>query len=375
VRWLAYGHFSVHTPLDWSLGFVLLWLPITFWASADKGLSWQALGYLAVGLGLYFALINWPPAQRQPLWVGGVLLAVAAGLSLTAPLLSQFALSKLFQLAPLNPIFQRLAELTPGNVNANRMAGALVIVWPLWAALAVRRDWTQRRWLAWCSVLVAVGMLGVIFLTQSRGAYLAAVTALGVLFLLRWPRLVYGVPIALLAAALAVIRIGPNVILDQVGNGAAAQSALNSLEGRLELWSRALYAIADFSFTGIGIGTFERVIPLLYPYFLIAPDTQITHAHNLLLQVAVDWGLPGLVAYLALHINVFVMLAQVLRRREQALAWVLAAGTTAGLVALFVHGLVDAALWGSRPAFLPWLLIALAVLLHQNVTSGSGVRQ
>ncbi|RME57518.1 MAG: O-antigen ligase domain-containing protein, partial [Caldilineae bacterium] len=307
VRWLAYRRFSVRTPLDWSLGLILLWLPVTFWASADKTLSWQALGYMAVGLGLYFALINWPPAQERPLWVGAALLGVAVLLALAAPLLSQFALSKLFRLGQLNPIFQRLADLTPGNVNANVMAGALVVVWPLWAGLALRPEWAKRRWWSWLCGVVAVGMLGVLFLTQSRGAYLAAAAGLGVLFLMRWPKLVYALPVAALAVAFAVVRIGPDAILNQVTSGAAAQSALNSLEGRLELWSRALYAIQDFSFTGIGIGTFQVVIPLLYPYFLISPSTTITHAHNLFLQVAVDWGIPGLIAYLALHINVFVM--------------------------------------------------------------------
>ncbi|MER3513799.1 MAG: hypothetical protein C4310_04935, partial [Chloroflexota bacterium] len=72
-------------------------------------------------------------------------------------------------------------------------------------------------------------------------------------------------------------------------------------EGRLELWSRALEAIADYPFTGIGMGTFDHVIPLRYPYVLLAgAELAVPHAHNLFLQVAVDLGLPGLIAFVAL---------------------------------------------------------------------------
>ena len=54
--------------------------------------------------------------------------------------------------------------------------------------------------------------------------------------------------------------------------------------------------------------------------------------------------------------------AEVYRRR---LHWTLALGATAALAAMFVHGLVDAALWGNKMAFLPWLLFALAVSLYR----------
>jgi hypothetical protein len=66
-------------------------------------------------------------------------------------------------------------------------------------------------------------------------------------------------------------------------------------------------------------------------------------------------------AYLAVFINTFALTAQSLRRRTQSLDWALAAGALGGLLAMFVHGIFDAAVWGSKPAVVPWLLIALAV--------------
>ena len=130
----------------------------------------------------------------------------------------------------------------------------------------------------------------------------------------------------------------------------------------MEIWGRALYALQDFAFTGVGIGHFNQVIPLLYPYFLIAPSVDIPHAHNLVLQIGVDLGFPGLIAWLSLLLTVFVVLVHTVRRPPNPLARALAAGVVAGMTAMLVHGIVDAALWGTKLAFIPWLLFALAML-------------
>jgi len=50
-------------------------------------------------------------------------------------------------------------------------------------------------------------------------------------------------------------------------------------------------------------------------------------------------------------------------RRRTALRWALAVGAFGALSGIFVHGLFDAAMWGTRVAFLFWLLVALIGLL------------
>ena len=150
-------------------------------------------------------------------------------------------------------------------------------------------------------------------------------------------------------------------LLERLGSG----GAIGGLDERLEIWSRALYAIQDFSFTGVGIGAYNQVIPLLYPYFLIAPSVDIPHAHNLVLQVAIDLGIPGLIAWLAILIVVVVQAIGVLRRGP-SLLWALAAGVLGGLTAMLVHGVLDATLWGTKLAFVPWLLYALVMLAEAH---------
>ena len=141
------------------------------------------------------------------------------------------------------------------------------------------------------------------------------------------------------------------------------EEATTSLAGRQEIWLRATYALRDFAFTGIGIGTFDLVIPGLYPYIGFDANANIPHAHSLFLQVGVDLGVPGLVAYVGLLVNACLMLVRVLRGAD-ALSRTLAAGTLGALTAMIVHGLFDAVTWGTKLSFMPWLLFALATLLY-----------
>jgi putative inorganic carbon (HCO3(-)) transporter len=359
LRWLAYGRLTRRTPLDWPLAFMLLWLPVNYWAAVNKPAAWEALSPLIIGVAMYLALLNWPPAHKRPQLIAGLILLFGVGLAFTTPLFSDLAIGKVFRIPALESAQQRLSEALPGNVNTNQIGGVLAVVIPLAAALALRRDWSTRRWPSLLAALATLFMLAMLALTQSRGAYLAAAVALAIVVLLRWPKLRYAIPFVLLALAVAVVIIGPPQVIELALSG----SAVSGAEGRVEIWSRALYAISDFPFTGIGIGTWNEVIPTLYPLFSVAPDAKLNHAHNLLLQVSLDLGLPGLIAYLALYANTSVLLIITLRRRAAAVNWTLAAGTAGALTAMFLHGIVDVPLWDSKPAFLPWLFMALAMLI------------
>jgi putative inorganic carbon (HCO3(-)) transporter len=231
---------------------------------------------------------------------------------------------------------------------------------PLFTILFFRRQ--QSVWWRLFNGLGTVIILALLVFSQSRGALLAAAFGFGLLIITRWPRLSYLIPFVLIGFGYFVYLVGPTVFL-------AAQSTDNPLGGfdiRLEILNRALYALADFPFTGVGIGNFPLVIPILYPYFLIPPDVVVEHSHNIFTQVAIDLGFPGLIAYLAIHLTVMGLLWKIVNRRDGSLRWYLAAGVFTGLAIMFIHGLIDAPVWGAKPAFIAWLLVALAVLLGLN---------
>ena len=216
-------------------------------------------------------------------------------------------------------------------------------------------------------------MVGVIVLTASRGAWMGLAAAALVLMALRWRWGWLALPLVAVAAGLGAWQIG----FGRVADAALASQALGGVDQRLEIWSRALYMLQDFPFTGIGMGSFRQVANLLYPFFLAGPDAEIPHAHNIFLQVGVDLGLPGLVAWLALLILVGVCAWLVYRRgrgQGDTVFAALGAGLLASQVALVVHGLTDAATWGTRPAVVVWAVwgLAMAALLvseQKNVGS------
>lgn len=369
LRWLATRRLLPPAPLHVALGVLLLWLPVTIWAAVDAVVAWQAAGYLLLGVAGYGAAIAWLPLRRQPQLLAWLLVAFAALLALAGPLLATPdttwpLIAPLQQMAA--PLTARLGE----TLNPNILAGAIVVLLPLVAALAVgapdaAATLQLNRWRRGLLWLLAGLIVAVVALAASRGALLAAGAGLLVVLLWRWPRLLWMAPLVLLALASVLVWAGPSTLLAQLGSG----GAVGGLDERLEIWSRALYALQDFAFTGVGLGHFNRVIPLLYPYFLISPSIDIPHAHNLVLQVGIDVGIPGLIAWLALLLTVFVLLGDILYRRARDVTTTLAAGVLGGLAAMLTHGLLDAPLWGTKLAFVPWLLFALAVLLRTSQVS------
>jgi putative inorganic carbon (HCO3(-)) transporter len=158
---------------------------------------------------------------------------------------------------------------------------------------------------------------------------------------------------------------------------------LDTLNGRLEIWSRAIYGLQDFPFTGMGMNTFRHVVHILYPLFLIGPDTDIAHAHNEFLQAGLDLGIPGLIAFIALYIGAFWMLLETRHKRRNSTElnrnrhghidpsyFTLSLG--GGLLAHLVYGLTDAVALGAKPGLLFWMLLGLIAGLHRQALASAG---
>ena len=191
---------------------------------------------------------------------------------------------------------------------------------------------------------------------------------MGFLLVLRWPRLVLALPVVILAIAVAIWRIG----FDRVGVWLlalpTAADAGGKAAGRLELWNRAFDMIQDFPFTGIGLNTFPVVVRVLYPLVVNDPNTPVPHAHDFLLQVAIDLGLPGLTCFLLLLAAAAVGLVRAWKIRQ---GWErgLVAGVGAGLIGQLIFGLTDAVTLGAKPGIFLWAMLGAAVALGQSPSS------
>jgi len=135
----------------------------------------------------------------------------------------------------------------------------------------------------------------------------------------------------------------------------------------MEIWSRAVLLLQRHPITGPGLGCFEPLLSSQYPLYTV-PRGTVSHAHNLFLQIAVDLGLPGLISYLSILGLAFCMLLAIcgiLGCKSTPAMRNLAHACISSLVGLCLHGLIDAATWGNKGAFLPWVVLGLAASLYR----------
>ena len=111
---------------------------------------------------------------------------------------------------------------------------------------------------------------------------------------------------------------------------------------------------------------FRRVVHILYPLFLVAPDTDLGHAHNQLLQAGLDLGIPGLISYLGIWLLSAALLYKSWQPLKSHPQHALVIGISGALAAGWLFGLLDAIALGARPGFIWWLLLAVAVALFDQ---------
>ena len=360
VRWVANGQLSLRTPADWAIGLLIIMIPVTIWATSLPDITLPQVYRLITGVALYYAIVNWvTSSSRFRILILG-LTAVGFGLVMMAAVGVEWPSEAKLPFVP-ETLYSRLPQLLADTIHPNVMAGSLVIILPILMAVIIFSWKDLRRIDRLFLGVTSLMMIGILILTKSRGAWMGLAAAIVVFSLLRW-RWGWIVLISgLVLVVVAVIMIGPQQLLQIL----TANDAIGGIQGRIEIWSRAVYMIRDFPFTGIGMGLYKEIESILYPFFLTASGS-VPHAHNLFLQVAVDLGIPGLVSWLAISILVLVVSWQIYDSgRSQEQKWVMGLGTgfLCSQIALLVHGLTDAVTWGMvRPAPIVWALWGLTMV-------------
>ena len=392
LQWLGHGRPWPRTPLNLPIIVLGMMGVVGYWVSFDQSLSWPKVAGLLFGLAVAWRTVSF--IQR---WQQGFSWAIALFLAFGWAIV---ALSLLGAAWPRTiPIIGQSLSLLPAGAltlaggdangyNPNEIAGVMLWVTPFACALAwgwlagpLRRERVNGRWTTLAGMFVVVTALvftAVLSLTFSRGGVLALVIGLVALIIFaggRWRQQV--LVLTALVFITLLILIGRNGLEDSLafvigGNSEFSMSGgIASLAGRTEIWSRALYGIADFPMTGMGMGTFRELVHILYPLFLISSETDISHAHNHWLQAGLDVGIPGLIAYISIWLGAIGLLMLTGRTPRTALHRWAGYGLAASFTAYFVFGLVDTVALGARPGFVFWYMIGLAVGLHDAVRSSA----
>lgn len=224
-------------------------------------------------------------------------------------------------------------------------------------------DERSRRWLSPVVVVIGLATLA----TFSRGAILAIGVA-GLLILWRAPRPLrfVGYSAGMIAVAGLVI-VARDRMLDLFSGGSGSL--------RLAIWDSALRMIADRPFRGYGNDQFLYAYLPRYVNPIAWSERFTAHAHNLILDFWVRLGIIGVAfAVLAAIVSIASAGRFVSGDLQRGM---LAGAASIGLVAVFVHGLVDNAYFAHDLAMSAWVLGWLAfarVDLTQREEAGSDAR-
>ena len=222
-----------------------------------------------------------------------------------------------------------LHRISSSFVHPNDYGTFLVVVSVLLLSVLISRSSTIKRKVFLLPVIV-ISLLN-LYLTDSRGSWLAFVGAILVLGALKG-RKVLGVFIIILLVGVILLP------------GAAQERMLDLFdfeEGtsweRVMLWKGAVNMIKVHPVLGFGINTYSRNFPDYKP--VEYPDLRYTH--NSYLQMATEIGLVGMLLFIGFLIVTFIYAARGARRMPVGGVKDITMGLLAGAVGFSLSSMVD----------------------------------
>jgi len=224
-------------------------------------------------------------------------------------------------------------------------------------------------------------------LGQSRAAIVGGIPALIVLVLLwvRRPRNRYlallGIGFLIVVQWAVLVNVFPAI---GVGTDDATPEALGlsrrderTTGQRFDIWRSAFDMIADYPLTGVGMARFRyRPVRNDYPvpefdYPANPEDTifrrrLIPHAHNVLVQIATDLGIPGLIVFIGWNTAAAYMVVMVWQRGDRPQK-IVVTGVSLGLLAQLVYSMGDAIPLWDRFSFIYWLLLGIIAAQYRLI--------
>ncbi len=369
VRKLARRELSVEWPsLTLPLVLFLAVLCLTALGSASLQHSIKEIVKWVEVLALYVLVANEVSGRWRR-----VLVAVLLGTGALAAVqgIAQF----MFQLGPEEfVLFGRFMRAYGTFEQPNPYAGYLGLTLPvavgmIFAGFVTTGERIPTRWLVWAGG-TGVLMAAALVMSWSRGAWLGAAAALGVMVIAVVARsgraavlgLVFVLLLAYLVLASGLSFLPPSVVqrfsdfVPYLGvvdvRGMEVTDANYAVLERMAHWQSAMDMWTDHPWLGVGIGNYEVAYA---QYALPQWSLPLGHAHNYYLNIGAEAGFLGMLAYLGLWA---VALLQSWRAARTASGWTwgVALGVLGVLVHLSVHNVFD-------NLFVHAMYLQLAILL------------
>lgn len=365
IRVLAYGRLFTRFHLD--IGFIffillcILNLYLSPFTSPHPLNRLYLLGRPLLGIALCVYFVEYVRLYKN---LNGLLLATLL-ISLIIGAMALFSSNwntKSDQLRFIINILPRYANFpgASGGFNANEIAGGLSWIVPLCAGLMLWRGQSAfDRIVRWGFSVAFVISFTALYLGQSRFAIAGVLFALLVTVYWLVPRPHWRIIACTAVILLAVIELMiVRNVFTPLGETTLASRDEASVNTRFDIWEIVFKIVKTYPLTGVGMNMFrEKAVRNLYP---VPSFTQpvLPHAHNELLQIAADLGIPGFVLYLIWHVVIFKGLARTYRLGDANLK-VIAVAVASGLIAHLIFGMGDAVTLWDRLAFLFWWILAI----------------
>jgi hypothetical protein len=249
----------------------------------------------------------------------------------------------------------RLEGIGSGDtLNANKLAAHIITIVPMAVMFVFLK---QARWIRVVALISLPLILNLVVLTNSRGATVGLGASLVAAVLIARKGIRKQIVIGAIAAVIGLYAVAdPEYIARQQ---TIADPQDNSAQTRLYLWKGSTGMILDYPFGAGGRG-FHFLSPRYIPQLVEADGDEGRSSHNTYIQVAVDWGLQGLVLFLALIGYTFVVLHRVRKERVET-DWIyfVSLGIQLGLIGTLTAAFFSVRFYGESVYWLCGLSTAL----------------
>lgn len=241
--------------------------------------------------------------------------------------------------------FSRRAASTLGNPNF--LAGQLILAIPLAISLFFSEKLSKP-----VSIIMIIVLCSALVLSQTRGAYAGFIVSLIIFFILtsKYEKELFNrfkTPISAVFFVLFIlflIYIGVNSeIRTRIKDALTLKDSSATI--RVSLWKNTMHLIKENPLLGTGAGNFEIKYPyyqyksLKYRDFFENDFYKSGHAHNDLLQIMGEYGIPASGFIILLFYTLFLNGIKVLKTQNNAKFFIIA--VLSGVAGILIHGLFN----------------------------------
>lgn len=256
--------------------------------------------------------------------------------------------------------------------NSAFLGGYIALIFPMLLSQALSHEYDKRVRILLGLLLAALVFL--LFVTQSRSSIIAFVISMA-LFALLTKRKKHIAALVIGAGVVSIIAIASSPSLIQRFESVFDTGASSTLARRWYFWDAGLRAFLDSPVLGHGVGNYESaMMPFRRPdYWVVKSEDIVPHAHNEIIETAVETGIPGILGFLLIFLG---SLWAGFRTIRQADGWerLTAVGLLCGITGVLIDSMANVSMRQPPVMATAWLfagLLVSSVLTHKTIPSFS----